>query len=342
MSGPSTAILTADPVAILLSAAGIRAAMAIREGYAHSTQLKAQHQAEHAAVIKHQESAAQQGQLAAAQSLALAETEFDQLLALSERIGVAEQIRSRRPADASLQTLQRYNAEIKTVLLSQTALHDASDDLPPEFSTAAATETDQVQRLLGRITHLGAIPEPIQELVTQLSHNVPMQRAELLMLELKRQIQLHLEQDQQQRVQQASALILRHTLQELGYQVEEFSDTLFVEGGIVHFRRHDWGNYLVRMRINEKTHTANFNVIRAVQGEQNAVSVLDHLAEDRWCAEFPTLKKAMEARGLGLEVTRRLEAGEVPVQQVQADQLPRFDNSEPERSIAPLQARTLS
>jgi len=96
------------------------------------------------------------------------------------------------------------------------------------------------------------------------------------------------------------------------------------------------------MRLNEKTHTANFNVIRAVQDEQNAVSVLDHLAEDRWCAEFPTLKKAMEAHGLGLEVTRRLEAGEVPVQQVQADQLPNFGDSEPERRVAPLKARTLS
>ena len=130
-------------------------------------------------------------------------------------------------------------------------------------------------------------------------------------------------------------------MNELGYQVQEFSDTLFVEGGVVHFRRHDWGNYMVRLRVNEKSLSVNFNVIRAVQNADNERSVLDHIAEDRWCAEFPALLKAMEARGLGLDVTRRLEARELPLQQVDSSLLPTFAEPESRHTDIPLKARNL-
>ena len=43
MSGPTTAILIEDPVAVLMSAAGIRAAMAIQQGYQQSAELASQH-----------------------------------------------------------------------------------------------------------------------------------------------------------------------------------------------------------------------------------------------------------------------------------------------------------
>jgi hypothetical protein len=84
----------------------------------------------------------------------------------------------------------------------------------------------------------------------------------------------------------------------------------------MHFRRPGWGSYLVRMRIDPLARTANFNVIRAVDAGTNEATVMDHIAEDRWCAEFPALLKALEARGVRLDVTRRLAAGELPVQQV--------------------------
>jgi hypothetical protein len=81
---------------------------------------------------------------------------------------------------------------------------------------------------------------------------------------------------------------------------------------------------MVRLRIDPKQKTANFNVIRAVAEGENERSVMDHIAEDRWCSEFPALLKALEARGLSLQVTRRLEAGELPVQLVLASKLPQF------------------
>jgi len=347
MSGPTTAILIADPVAVLLSAAGIRAVMAVREGYQQSAELAQRHQSERSEHLKQQQAAIQQGQAAQHQQMEQAEAEFRHLLLVSERMGAAQRIQSGRPAPidddsaTSLRTLQAYNAEIKAILMTQFASQPDWENTLPEFTSGAEDAEPQtvVARNLARIAHLGAIPEPIQILVGQLAQPLPLQRQEILQNELRRQVQLHLEQTQQQAVQEASALILSHTLKELGYQVQEFSDTLFVEGGVVHFRRHEWGDYMVRLRLNEKTNTVNFNVIRAVKNADNERSVLDHLAEDRWCAEFPALLKAMEARGLSLNVTRRLEAGELPVQLVDSSLLPNFTEAETRHSDAVLKQR---
>ncbi|GHU44853.1 hypothetical protein AGMMS50289_14230 [Betaproteobacteria bacterium] len=55
----------------------------------------------------------------------------------------------------------------------------------------------------------------------------------------------------------------------------------------------------------------------------------DFIAEERWCAEFPRLLATLAARGLQLDVIRQLEAGELPVQEVDAQRLPDFA-AEPE------------
>ena len=79
----------------------------------------------------------------------------------------------------------------------------------------------------------------------------------------------------------------------------------------------------MRLRVNPREHTVNFNVVRARGDEETAERRrLDALAEDRWCAEFPRLLQTLAARGLDLDVRRRLEAGEVPVQVVDRAGLP--------------------
>jgi hypothetical protein len=359
MSGPTTALLIADPIEVLLSAALIRAAMAVQDGYRASAELSAQHQSDHNKTLAQQQNAARQRQETVQQLMQQAETEFSQLLALSQRLGLEQRIQSGRPVyknddpGSDLLALQSYNSSIKAILLTQAASHAENDrwtnasTISPNFQgVVAAHEADSdtssdIERMLARIAHLGPTPQPINNLVTQLAQSLPKDRAELLKHELRLQIQRHLETSQQQQVEQASALILRQSLIDLGYQVQEFSDTLFVDGGVVHFRKHEWGDYMVRLRFNEKTHTANFNVVRAVRDDSNQRSVLDHLAEDRWCAEFPALLKAMGARGLEVNVTRRLGAGEVPVQLVDASQLPNFPNEEQRHSDQPLKAREI-
>jgi len=121
----------------------------------------------------------------------------------------------------------------------------------------------------------------------------------------------------------AAALVLQESLRDLGYEVEDIESTLFVDGGAVHFRRAGWDRYFVRLRVDRNERTVNFNVVRARGAEENAERRRqDALAEDRWCAEFPRLMQTLASRGLTLDVTRRLEAGEIPVQVVDPARLP--------------------
>lgn len=144
---------------------------------------------------------------------------------------------------------------------------------------------------------------------------------------------------QEQQLQEAAAVVLEQSLQDLGYAVEEIDETLFVEGGVAHFQRADWGDYFIRLRIDPKRNAMNFNVVRAgTRGEDRQRE--DMLAEERWCSEFPKLFGTLKARGIPITVTRLLQAGEVPVQVVDAASLPARTTEE--RRHEPLKTRSRS
>jgi hypothetical protein len=135
--------------------------------------------------------------------------------------------------------------------------------------------------------------------------------------------------DRERAEQAAAAYVLEQSLRDLGYEVEDIESTLFADGGTVNFRRAGWDRYFVRLRVAPRERTVNFNVVRAKGDEESeARRHLDALAEDRWCAEFPALLRTLEARGLALDVTRRLEAGEVPVQVVDPSTVPAIGSDE--------------
>jgi hypothetical protein len=342
MSGPTTCIIIGDPIAALLSAAGIRAAEAVFEGYARAEALRGEHAAGRQRNRAVQRTANRQGREALEREAALAEARFEQLIALADQLGAAAQVRATRPVRpegtdvitvaAYTRALQGLAGELEAILVMAAArLKDESAEGPAAFDTveepmlpAAVT----AQRLLARIAHQGPPPEHIEKLAKELERAPPGERASLLAMELRQRIQAHLEEAQQRLVQEATATIVRQSLKDLGYQVEEVGDTLFVEGGTMHFRRPGWGDYMVRLRVDPRAGSVNFNVVRAIDAGDNATSVLDHIAEDRWCAEFPALLASLAARGVRLEVTRRLEAGELPVQQVERGRLPRFDDAD--------------
>lgn len=142
------------------------------------------------------------------------------------------------------------------------------------------------------------------------------------------------QRDRERMEQEAAASVLEQSLRDLGFEVEGVENTLFVEGGMVHFQRPGWENYFVRLRLDPREQTLNFNVVRPRGVEDNAEQRrLDTLAEDRWCSEFPRLMKTLEARGMLLKVTRQLGAGELPVQAVDPATLPQA-RSEEEHSRA--------
>jgi len=347
MSGPITCILVGDPILALLSAAGIRAAESIYAGYAEAERLRGEHDAARDRMRSIQSSATQTGRDALEREVATHEARFEQLILLAERLGAAAQVRATRPVRpgatdfhtlaAYARALAQLGDELQAILVMAAAriAEGASEgaaafETSDDDATALALPAALAQRLLARIAHLGPPPEHIATLAKELALEPPGERANLLALELRRRIQLHEEAAQRQLVQQATATIVRQSLKDLGYAVEDVADTLFVEGGALHFRKPGWGDYMVRMRIEPATGSVNFNVVRAVDAEadSNEATVLDHLAEDRWCAEFPALLDALAARGVRLDVTRRLAAGELPVQRVARDRLPAFDDAD--------------
>jgi hypothetical protein len=251
-------------------------------------------------------------------------------------------------ADQLLRVIEQHNASSSAHGASAARLDELDGAVSTDLASVLAAYAQRqppallasVQRILGRVAHL-PWPAELEALVGQLARSLSTERAEALLVELRHQTQAL----QQTEIARAQAVVLAHTLQDLGYELEEMGDTLFVEGGVLHFRKPGWGDYLVRLRFNAQQRTANFNVIRAVDEGENERSVLDHLAEDRWCAEFPALLAALEARGLPMQVVRRLEAGELPVQRVLRNKLPPFASTEAEADAAwahrpaPLQRR---
>jgi len=362
MSGPITCILVGDPILALLSAAGIRAAEAIYAGYAEAERLRGEHGVASDRRNDSLRAADRTGRAAIEHEAAAAEARFEQLIAVADQLGASAQVRATRPVRpegtdyatvaAYARGLHQLADELQAILVmaaDRLAAAAGEDEARFEPGTAAlalegTTPEAIARRLLERIAHLGPPPTHIAALAKELEATPPGERANLLAMELRRSVQLHLDAAQRALVQQATGTIVRQTLKDLGYEVEDVADTLFVDGGVLHFRRAGWGDYMVRLRADPKAGSVNFNVVRGVDAEaaNNEATVLDHLAEDRWCAEFPALLNALAARGVRLDVTRRLAAGELPVQRVERELLPRFaaDADEP-RTIASPKSRKL-
>lgn len=216
--------------------------------------------------------------------------------------------------------------------------------LSPEQTEAfRQTAARVLQRL--ELASDAVVPQELETLAGKIVLAPSLERAEELASELRLGVQRYRDEQavrQQQLENEAAALVLEQSLRDLGYEVEGVENTLFVEGGIVHFQRPGWENYYVRLRLDSRDATINFNVVRPRGAEESEVRRrLDTLAEDRWCAEFPQLLKTLEARGLRLKVTRQLAAGELPVQVVDPATLPQPQREEPRNRAGAAPLRSL-
>lgn len=116
--------------------------------------------------------------------------------------------------------------------------------------------------------------------------------------------------------ERAAARVLEQSLKDLGYAVEPVAETLFIEGGMLHFQRSDWGEYFVRMRVDAQNHAANLHVVRVAEADAPARPQEDLLADNRWCAEYSMLQKTLAARGLILDTQHQFMGGELAVPRI--------------------------
>jgi hypothetical protein len=252
---------------------------------------------------------------------------------------------------------QAARAELATHLDQLAASEAASDrtlaDLPdiPDLDTTlrawllerrrqpalSAVESEwyaaTAARILARLERdlLPVVPPALAELARAIVLAPDRDRAEALASELRLKVQAandNARAERQRAEHEAAAFVLETSLRDLGYAVEDIGETLFVEGGIVHFQKRGWGGHFVRLRIDSQRGTANFNVVRAGAPSEGDQRRADHLAEDRWCAEMPRLFETLRSRGLNLDLQRHIAAGQLPVQVVDASSLPRLVTAE--------------
>jgi hypothetical protein len=124
--------------------------------------------------------------------------------------------------------------------------------------------------------------------------------------------------------------IVNGVLNDLGYDVEEMTHTLFAEGGVAHFRDPDWDkNYFVRMRVVGGRNELVFNLIRAADSDDKSIHAKQDLEmENEWCGDkttgFNKLRTLAEARGLKLTMLRQIAPGQLPVQAIDKAKAPQI------------------
>ncbi|MDH4234582.1 MAG: hypothetical protein OEV15_05565, partial [Gallionella sp.] len=202
MSGPTTAIFVADPIAVLLSGAAIRAAQAVYAGYSNASDLRDEQQGRRDRLHGELASAASRGSAALRQEVQAAEAEFDEIAGLAKRYAAFDKITATRPAPpdsnnelqlaAYVRSMQVLIKELRSILLTESALR--MDDLGQEVSldkaiarAAEAGSKTTVQRLLARIAHLGELPQEIASVAKEIA-DAPFadtERASLLTTELR-------------------------------------------------------------------------------------------------------------------------------------------------------------
>lgn len=336
MSGPMAASFGLE-AAVLVSAQSIaRGAAEIAAGMAEADRLAAatrrQRQEERQRMRMAQEAGAERQQHMA--ELRAAQARFAALLAASPadtaaQSGLATRLEELAAAGASLQ-------QQMAAFLAQAGQVAATD-----IATARRVLVARVLERL-QLDPDQVLPPALEALAQQVVAAPSAERAEALTTELRLQVQRLNEARsaaaEQKQLQEAAAIVLEQSLKDLGYAVEEIEETLFVEGGVAHFQKPGWGDYFIRLRIDPQRNAMNFNVVRAgMAGEDRARE--DMRAEERWCAEFPKLFDTLKARGIPITVTRLLQAGEAPVQVVDATSLPARTSEE--RHHQPLKARSI-
>jgi len=141
---------------------------------------------------------------------------------------------------------------------------------------------------------------------------------------------------------QGASRVLTNTLKDLGYATDGIENTLFVEGGVAHLNKAEWGDYYVRLRVDPREHTVNFNMVREREGgEAGDRRAADQAAENSWCDGLPQLLKTLEARGLPMKLQRHLAAGAMPVQVVEPGAIPDALKARADRTEAAPMARMM-
>lgn len=129
----------------------------------------------------------------------------------------------------------------------------------------------------------------------------------------------------EKKMREQTAKIVKESLEDLGYEVEGIGGILFVEGGLAHIHREEWGDqYYVRLRVLPGEKHLNLNMVRIQDsgGNEEAYKKSDTAMETSWCSQHQKLMDTLRARGIDNRLEHHAEAGEIPMQTVSSATVP--------------------
>jgi len=117
--------------------------------------------------------------------------------------------------------------------------------------------------------------------------------------------------------------VLKHTLEQLGYEVQEGFETLFEGGGSAFFQRASWGEHHVRVTANHERQRLSLDVVRfGTGGDVSPEQALrDKEMETHWCGEVEALVGGLARQGVLVDLDRKLEPGAVALQVIEDERL---------------------
>jgi hypothetical protein len=222
--------------------------------------------------------------------------------------------------------------------------------LTPPRAAGVMDRRAAAQRILGRLGDVGdgELPPELDALLRKLIEAESDERAEMLALELRAQVQRFnaareqaAQAAEENRKREIAGVLVAEVLSDLGYEVEPIAETLFVTGGMAHFQRAEWGDYYIRMRVDPQTRSVNFNMVRTAAANappDAAQRKRDEEMEATWCTGIPKLLAELAARGIETQTLRELDAGAVPVQVVSPESIDaalRAKETTPTAAVAP-------
>lgn len=122
----------------------------------------------------------------------------------------------------------------------------------------------------------------------------------------------------QEQDRRKAATILRSSLVNLGYGVEDDFTTAFVSGGKGYFQHPRWADHYCRLSVSPEDNIMNFDVVRL--GDEESISrdetLEDVAVEQQWCSLFPDLIEELRNSGLEYTSTRACPPGALPMQRI--------------------------
>ena len=240
---------------------------------------------------------------------------------------LVERLLARLPAGIPQESL----AELQTV-----AAEFMTSPSPAQAQTAELRLRHRLDRMTHEAERQKAMSDEAARLQKELEAAAPRQAPDLLAQlarveagkggmtnDLRRRVREAIADGRARADHEYAAQVIPEALSELGYEVEEGFETLFLEDGIAHFQRPEWGNYAIRLRVEPQADRMAFNMIRFGEEATTASKqdIRDVEVEAAWCAEFPTLTEAFAQEGIELNIHHQAEAGDRSLDVASPDEL---------------------